>query len=194
MMDFLSQILLEVSNALLIPVVLGLFYFFALSILHLGGLFAEAFARKRNQLSFQEYVSKLKYMPEFQFTLDKVPAHFGLPKKAFRELLIDGKAIDKHLNDLQLYTERCLHMVNMGIRLGPVLGLAGTLIPLGPALMGLSSGNVFELSSKLVVAFTTTVMGLFIGGVCYVIYTIRAQWYVQDLNDIEYVYIRLLRS
>jgi biopolymer transport protein ExbB/TolQ len=187
MMDFLSQILLEVSNALLIPVILALFYFFALSVLHLGGLFSETLSRRKHQLFFQEYLGKLKYFPEFQVKLEEIPANFGLPKRAFRDILLDSQVIDKHLNDLQLYSERCLNMLNMGIRLGPVLGLAGTLIPLGPALLGLSSGNVTELGSKLVVAFTTTVMGLFIGGVCYVIYTIRAQWYVQDLNDIEFI-------
>ena len=79
----------------------------------------------------------------------------------------------------------------LGIRLGPILGLAGTLIPLGPALVALSTGDVATLSSRLVVAFTTTVLGLLIGGTCFAMHAIRRQWYMQDLNDIEFILKRM---
>jgi len=194
MMDFLAFILLKVANALLIPVILFLFYFFIYSILQLGGLVAEMMSRRKNNPPFQNILANLKYSANFQIKIEDIKANFGLPQRAFKVILAGPQIVDKYLNDLQLYSERTLNLLNMGIRLGPVLGLAGTLIPLGPALLGLSSGNVAVLSSKLVVAFTTTVMGLFIGGLCYVIYTVRMQWYTQDLSDIEYIYMRLYQS
>jgi biopolymer transport protein ExbB/TolQ len=72
------------------------------------------------------------------------------------------------------------------IRVGPMLGLMGTLIPLGPALVALSSGNIAELSSNLIVAFSSTVVGLLIGAIAMVINTVNRRWYKQDLSDMEY--------
>jgi biopolymer transport protein ExbB/TolQ len=82
---------------------------------------------------------------------------------------------------------RDVNRVRVFVRLGPCLGLAGTLIPLGPGLMALNEGDLGRLSSQLVVAFSTTVVGLLIGGVSYVI--VMAQAHTADLiiGDIELV-------
>jgi biopolymer transport protein ExbB/TolQ len=63
----------------------------------------------------------------------------------------------------------------------------GTLIPMGPALIGLGSGNIAEMANQLVIAFTSTVIGLFIGGIALVITSIRRRWYLEDMKDIEYI-------
>lgn len=68
-----------------------------------------------------------------------------------------------------------------------MLGLMGTLIPLGPALMGLSSGNIQALATNLVIAFSTTVLGLLVGGVAYAVLVVRRRWYYQDFSDMEYI-------
>ena len=64
----------------------------------------------------------------------------------------------------------------------------GTLIPMGPALVGLSSGSVEALASNLVVAFSTTVLGLLVGALCYCMGLARRRWYATDLARLEYVY------
>ncbi|NQT17803.1 MAG: MotA/TolQ/ExbB proton channel family protein [Planctomycetes bacterium] len=120
-----------------------------------------------------------------------MPAHFGLPARAFRDLRASSACTEKVLDDLQLEAERLLARLNLGIRLGPMFGLAGTLIPLGPALTALSAGDFGTLSMNLVVAFTTTVLGLIVGGVCFAIHAVRRVWYMQDLNDIESIARRL---
>jgi biopolymer transport protein ExbB/TolQ len=74
----------------------------------------------------------------------------------------------------------------MLVRLGPILGLMGTLIPISPALVGLAQGDVQTLSDNLVVAFSTTVVGLLIGAIGYVVSTVRERKYLQDISDIEY--------
>lgn len=71
--------------------------------------------------------------------------------------------------------------------IGPMLGLMGTLIPLGPALMGLSAGNIHDLAANLMIAFSTTVLGLLAAGVAYCILLVKTKWYLQDLSDMEYV-------
>ncbi len=73
------------------------------------------------------------------------------------------------------------------VKLGPMFGLMGTLIPLGPALMGLSTGNIQQLVTNMVVAFSTTVLGLLTGGIAYAILIVKKRWYTQDLSDMEYV-------
>jgi len=64
----------------------------------------------------------------------------------------------------------------------------GTLIPTGPALTAMSSGNVEKVAGDLVVAYSTTVLGLLIGGVSFALTHARRRWYAQDLCDIKYVY------
>ena len=71
------------------------------------------------------------------------------------------------------------------IRLGPILGLLGTLIPLGPGLAALGSGDITTLAESLTIAFDTTVTGLAVGGVAYLISKFKKQWYESDLIDVE---------
>ena len=73
------------------------------------------------------------------------------------------------------------------IRLGPILGLITTLIPISPALVGLAKGDVQTLSDNLVVAFSTTVVGLLIGGMGYLMTAVRERLYNHDISDVEYV-------
>jgi len=96
--------------------------------------------------------------------------------------------LGKLVSDLEIEAAGRLTRMSLGVRVGPMLGLMGTLIPLGPALIHISTGNVEEMAHNLVVAFSTTVLGLFVGGICYGIWLARRQWYARDLADIEYVY------
>ncbi len=73
------------------------------------------------------------------------------------------------------------------VRLGPLLGLIGTLVPLGPGLMALNEGDLGRLSGQLVVAFSTTVVGLLIGGVSYAIAMSRAHTADVVAGDVELV-------
>lgn len=96
-------------------------------------------------------------------------------------------AVLKALADAELEGVRRLERTRMLVRIGPILGLMGTLIPISPALVGLAQGDVETLSSNLVIAFSTTVVGLLIGALAYVITTVRERYYRQDVTDLEYV-------
>lgn len=71
------------------------------------------------------------------------------------------------------------------IRLGPILGLLGTLIPLGPGLAALGAGDITALAESLTIAFDTTVTGLSVGALAHVISKLRKQWYESDLIALE---------
>lgn len=70
-------------------------------------------------------------------------------------------------------------------RLAPMLGLMGTLIPLGPGLAALGDGDVKILTTAMAVAFDTTVLGLLAGMTGFVIARLRRRWYDQALTQME---------
>jgi biopolymer transport protein ExbB/TolQ len=95
--------------------------------------------------------------------------------------------IAKSLADFDFGSERRLERTRLLVRAGPALGLMGTLIPLSPALTGLAQGDVARLSENLRVAFSVTVLGLFVGAIAFGLSLVRARIYGQDLSDLEYV-------
>ena len=70
-------------------------------------------------------------------------------------------------------------------RISPMLGLMGTLIPLGPGLAALGDGDVKRLSTAMLVAFDTTVLGLLAGMIGFVISRLRRRWYDNALTFME---------
>jgi len=67
-------------------------------------------------------------------------------------------------------------------RAGPMLGLMGTLIPLGPGLSALGRGDVAALATAVTVAFDTTVLGLAVGIVGFVLGRARRRLYDRLLD------------
>jgi len=70
-----------------------------------------------------------------------------------------------------------LERVDLLSRAGPTLGLMGTLIPLGPGLTALGNGQLDMLATALSVAFDTTVVGLFVGLIAFIVAKLRRRWY-----------------
>jgi biopolymer transport protein ExbB/TolQ len=75
--------------------------------------------------------------------------------------------------------ERC----DLIARLGPILGLMGTLIPLGPGLAALGDGDIQLLSVAMRVAFDATVLGLLGGMGGFVLGRLRRRWYDELLDS-----------
>ena len=95
--------------------------------------------------------------------------------------------LEKLLQKCDSFITKRLERTKVMVRLGPMLGLMGTLIPMGPALLALTRGDVDTLANNLIIAFGTTVVGLLVGAVSYIIYTMRRRWYDDDMNDIGYI-------
>jgi biopolymer transport protein ExbB/TolQ len=95
--------------------------------------------------------------------------------------------VAKDLADFDLGTQRRLARTRLLVRIGPALGLMGTLIPLTPALDGLAKGDVHALTENLRVAFSVTVLGLLVGAVAFALSLVRDSMYSQDYSDLEYV-------
>ncbi|MEA3255176.1 MAG: MotA/TolQ/ExbB proton channel family protein [Candidatus Altiarchaeota archaeon] len=180
----LMKVILTISNSLLYPVMILLVMLTALSFMFVGQLLSEYSKRSRNldrkfnggHLSiFYEDVNKL------------------LAKHRDNEKMLTIK-IERLLQEYETGIMKKLEKTRLLIRIGPVLGLMGTLIPLGPALLGLGTGKIEQLANNLVIAFTSTVVGLLIGSVSMVVTAIRQRWHIEDRDDMEYMVEMLMEK
>ncbi|KAB7623380.1 MotA/TolQ/ExbB proton channel family protein [Alkalilimnicola sp. S0819] len=80
---------------------------------------------------------------------------------------------------------RRIERADLLARVGPMLGLMGTLIPLGPGLAALGRGELEILAQAVTVAFDTTVLGLLVGIVGFVLGRLRRRWYDNVLDRLE---------
>ncbi len=78
-----------------------------------------------------------------------------------------------------------VRLTDLIARLGPMFGLLGTLIPLGPGIIALGNGDTFTLSRSLLTAFDTTVAGLLAAAVAAVISAVRRRWYRRSESELE---------
>lgn len=88
-------------------------------------------------------------------------------------------------NRLGVLARRRIDRADLLARVGPMLGLMGTLIPLGPGLAAMGRGELDLLAQAVTVAFNTTVLGLLIGILGFVIGRLRRRWYDGAMNRLE---------
>lgn len=89
---------------------------------------------------------------------------------------------DMDRSAFELSARKRLERTDILTRVSPMLGLMGTLIPLGPGLAGLGQGDLSILTNAVTVAFDTTVMGLLAGIVGFVLGRLRRRWYDEILS------------
>lgn len=94
----------------------------------------------------------------------------------------DGLALEAALGEVRRRLTRRVDRVRFAVRVGPSLGLMGTLIPMATALGSLAGGDLPSLAGRMVTAFATTVVGLSIGIVAYVLTLARQRWADHDLD------------
>ncbi len=106
------------------------------------------------------------------------------------ELLKAGKGqefADYLLTRFEIEAERDMGSARMLSKIGPILGLIGTLVAMSPALVGLSTGDISGMAFNMQVVFSTTVVGLLISAVGIVCLQLKQRWYATDANNLEYV-------
>jgi hypothetical protein len=90
--------------------------------------------------------------------------------------------------------EKDLSLSKLLTKVGPVLGLVGTLIAMSPALVGLSSGDIGAMAYNMQVVFATTVVGLVISLAGLVTLQYKQRWYTKDVALLDYISSLLLDS
>ena len=194
----ITEMLFVLSGALLYPAILLLIALVVWVLVMLGQAVSEYSGRTRDLGLIREASARARHL-RAEGDPGAAAAAFGtIPMNPMvRNFVADLGAFlgdarfpletEKLLQDYELLIGKELERLKILTRTAPMLGLMGTLIPLGPALMGLSAGNIQALASNLVVAFSTTVLGLLVGGIAYAVMLIRRHWYYQDFSDMEYI-------
>ncbi len=194
--EFLTGSLDVISQSLTIPVLVILLIIVIISIVSLGGLIAEYTSRKKVPVgTIRDLIYEIN-AAESQEKLKNVISSAKIPKsqkKVLDEIASSDdlggssrEALARKLFEFEEEkTESSLQKTDIITRIGPTLGLMGTLIPMGPGLAALGAGDINTLASSLTVAFNTTIVGIGSGALCYVIGKIRAGWYDRYLSDLD---------
>ena len=192
----LSNALRAVSESLQSPVIFILLVLLATTIIMVGTLVAEVFTeRMQLKVKLPKLVDALK---SGETLIDRTIEKSGLLKRQKKALL--ELTSHKELNPVMrealaerlVYEERehydsIVKITDIIARIGPMFGLLGTLIPLGPGIIALGRGDTYTLSASFLTAFDTTIAGLLASAVAYVISAIRKKWYSNYMSTIELV-------
>ncbi|MBA2860798.1 MotA/TolQ/ExbB proton channel family protein [Methanococcus maripaludis] len=193
--ELLSTTLHIISQSLLLPVVAFLLLFMAYAVINFGEFMAEYSSRVRvNSKDLKNMINTFpdKNGEEISSLISEMRlnrAHIEIIKELCEEECKDLKMVESHARNLiereELRLEKTLEKTDFVTRLGPTLGLMGTLIPMGPGLAALGAGDIHSLANAIIIAFDTTVVGLAAGGICYVISKVRRRWYEEQMSTLD---------
>lgn len=188
-MEQVSNILFWISSGLLVPVIVGLLFFFAKSIIMLGGFAGQYIQRIKQDKQLRARMDQLDAATIHSFADELEEQPDSLFTATARKLLSTGSTAvsNRILSEYEVTADAELGKYKVLVKFGPILGLMGTLIPMGPALAGLSTGDISSMAYNMQVAFATTVLGLFSGAVGFILLQVKQRWFTSDLIYLDYL-------
>jgi biopolymer transport protein ExbB/TolQ len=172
----LETFLYIIASTLFYPVVVGLILLIFWLVICFGGFLREYIDRRQG---------RSPVLPKFKKMLDA-------------EVISQSASLDVHLEKglqiAELELIKGLDKVRFAIRVGPALGLMGTLIPMGVALAAMAQGDMTKMASNMVTAFTSTIVGLACGVIAYLMSLVKEKWVRADMREMEYLTELLLRK
>ena len=189
-MNTISNILYWISTGLLVPVIVLLIFFFIRAIILIGVFFGQYMSQKKIAASLYPQIKALT--PGNNAELEKIlSSKDKAVVTAYAKKLIENKgngpATDLLLSEYELDADKEIATSKVLTKMGPILGLMGTLIPMGPALVGLASGDIASMAYNMQVAFATTVVGLVVSAVGFLTQQIKERWAVANVTMLEYL-------
>lgn len=194
--EFLTGSLDVISQSLTIPVLVILLIIVIITIISLGGVIAEYTSRRKVPVgTIRDLIYDINAAGSVE-ELKNIISDAKIPKsqkKVLTEIasseslgVTSREALARKLFEFEEEkTLKNLQKTDIITRIGPTLGLMGTLIPMGPGLAALGAGDINTLASSLTVAFNTTIVGIGSGALCYVLGKIRSGWYDRYLSDLD---------
>lgn len=189
-MEIISKVLFWVANSLLIPDIIILLILFARSLLLLGSFYNQFIVKRNNDKKINPVIEDLtqEKLKDLQASLPS--KNNSLYIKYLRTLLENTTHeayADYTISNFENEVDKDLSLSKMLAKLGPVLGLIGTLIAMSPALVGLSSGDISGMAYNMQVVFATTVVGLVVSAIGLVTLQVKQRWYAKEVNNLDYV-------
>ena len=174
----LETYLYVISSAMLFPVVTGLVLLTFWVVIFFGGFLREFIERRQGRF------------PAVQRYKDAIDREFH-PAKDTRAMDI---TVERLLQKTELDVIKSLDRIRFVIRVGPALGLMGTLIPMGISLSSLAQGDMPKMAGSMVTAFTTVVVGLACSVAAYIMSLVKEKWVRADMREMEYLTELMLRE
>lgn len=189
-MEFISKSLFWVANSLLIPDIILLLVLFGRSLMLTGSFYNQFMIKRKNDKLLNPMIESLS-----QETITALQE--ALPQqdntlfvKYLKELLArpaNDAYADYLIVNFENEAEKDLSLSRLLAKMGPILGLVGTLIAMSPALVGLSTGDISGMAYNMQVVFATTVVGLVISSIGLVTLQYKQRWYARDVNNLDYI-------
>lgn len=196
MQKYVGDILNTISEVMKLPVMIILILFIMAVIFMIGWLIQEYITEHRHmKVKLPQLMDQIRHGED---TIENCIIKSGLLRsqklalievtrhKDFTNIMRESLA-DSLIEDEQAKYNRHLKVSNLLAKLGPIFGLLGTLIPLGPGIIALGQGDTYTLSASLLTAFDTTIAGLLVSAAAIVITTIRTSWYNHYMSVMETV-------
>lgn len=189
-MDNISQILFLVSDSLLIPDIIVLLVLFVRALFLVGSFYNQYITKYKNERQLRPILNQLtpERMEELQAALPEKDNSLYI--KYLRAILArptDDTYADYMITNFENDAEKDVVTSKLLAKVGPILGLIGTLIAMSPALTGLSQGDISKMASNMQVVFATTVVGLVVSLVGLVTLQFKQRWYAKEVNQLDYI-------
>lgn len=183
---FIKTFIYLVSSSLLFPVLFMLAILIVWMIVYAGGFFAEWLERFRMEKVLPENLpDRIQAQPDGPFLSQRCRGYVRRLQKVLAGHSWSEEKVENVLQDATQRVWKSLDRLRILVRVAPGLGLIGTLIPMGTGLAALGQGDMSKLTSDLVIAFTTTVVGLALGLLAFFFLTIRSRWVEEDVKNME---------
>ena len=189
-MNIISDILYWISTGLLVPVIVLLIVLFGRALLLVGSFYGQYLSIRKTEALLRNELNALTPATVTELAAKLPEKSSSLVISYIRQVLEahDSPAqVQRLLANFEIAADKDLAISKTLTKLGPILGLMGTLIPMGPALAGLASGDIASMAYNMQIAFATTVVGLVAGAVGFLTQQVKQRWYLQDLTNLEFL-------
>lgn len=189
-METISQLLFWVANSLLIPDIILLLLLFIRSLILVGGVYNQYMTKRKNDKQLNSLIKELTAENTTMLKAALPVKDNALYIRYLRDLLNTPPSpdyADYLITDFENEAEKDIILSKLFAKIGPVLGLIGTLIAMSPALVGLSTGDITGMAYNMQVVFATTVVGLVISAIGLISLQFKQRWYAKDVNHLDYV-------
>ena len=189
-MDTISEILFWVANSLLIPDIIALLLLFVRSLLLVGSFYNHFITKQKNDKLLNNLIQDLSAEKVEDLKSILPQKDNSLYIKYLRRLLSrePSEAYSEYLiSNFETEADKDLSISKILAKIGPVLGLIGTLIAMSPALVNLSSGDVSGMAYNMQIVFATTVIGLVVSMAGLITLQFKQRWYLQESNHLFYI-------
>ena len=189
-MNMISDILYWISTGLLVPVIVLLILLFIRSLFLIGGFFGQYLSIRKAGKVMKERFDGLT-AENADSLLENLPKGINAMVIDYIRRIIAAKdneaLMNKLVSEFEIAADKDLSTSKILTKMGPMLGLMGTLIPMGPALVGLSTGDIASMAYNMQVAFATTVVGLFASAIGFITLQIKQRWYMTDMTNLDFL-------